>query len=371
VLLQQKRAPTTETLIGLDIRPQADIQGDLKFVLTPALIKSIFEQNPIIKRAYQEKVPSAIDEKTFWMQYFTSRFFKEGLSSSAGALSAKTSPTGNILDEYYVESQREAEGGLALNPIDTIPISIDIMATAEDHHQAADLDAVAPESASKTDRAKLVTIRKLNKLSASVVEASGAARVECNEEALAELLVARDGDSAFVGLELKETAMDQKRDVIVDEVHWNRLRAEWDDSTAQPFRLVSYHEYAALMQRHRPVPSAEEQRFTPDKLTVVAPAAFQTFISNTLELLRQFWSAYPPGTSTERHDKAVRMASILEQMLQSADHWLAACPSAEERTFLADALTHLRRSAELAIGSARQLGAAAASKMAAKRAKVG
>jgi len=369
MLLQQKRPPTTSSILGLDIKPQSDIQGDLKFVLTPALIQSIFEQNPTIKRAYQEKVPSSVDEKTFWMQYFTSKFFKEGLTSSAGAVSEKASPTGNILDEYYMESQLDAEGSLALKPLDTIPVSIDIMATTEDHYQVADVEA-RPDEPRKVERARTAAIKKLNKLSAGIVESSGSMRIGSTyDEAMSDLMADTEVDR-YVGLAMTASVLDQKRDLMLDEVHWNRLLSEWDDEAKQCTVPISYSNYLEIMGKHRPAPAlSDETLFTVDKLTVITAVEFQTFNSNMIELLRQFWSAYPPGSNTELQDKVTRMSDLLEQMLQNLDRWSASCVSLIESQFLKSSFDHLRRSAELAVSNAHQQ-TTSAGLTASKRAKI-
>lgn len=368
VQLQLKKAPTTSSLLGIDIRPQSDIQGDLKFVLTPSLIKSIFEQTPIIQRAYNEKVPGTVDEKTFWMQYFTSKFFKEGLS--AGSMSEKASPNGNLFDEYYQESQMETEGSLALQPAGALPISIDIMATTEDHFQVADPDA-RPAEATREERVKAVTIRKLNKLSSNIVESSGAKRLESGNEVTDEALMAHEQLEKFIPLDLKESLVDAKINVILDEKHIEKLCTEWNEPTASSIIPLSYAEYSRVMQTHRPISAKTENgQFMPSDLSGITEDAYQTWINNMIELLRQFWAAFPPGASKDLQERTDRIAKIINDMLLDLQRWTQASTVTErERSFLTNSLGHLQRAAAFAISRHRSLADAPVAPMAPKRAK--
>lgn len=349
ILLRQRRPPSTISLLGLDIAPQADIQGDLKYVLTPALIQSIFQQNPIVKRAYQEKVPSAVDEKTFWTQYFTSRFFTEGLSTSAA--SANASPAGNILDEYYQESQKDIEGELVFLATEKLPISIDIVATAEDHFQAADPEA-RPEDAT-TDRPRIAVIRKLNRISSSVVQSSNIVRTGDDEDGLAELC-RETTDANGPILNLAEDDVTAKQDVIVDEGHLSKLIQDWSSATQEPpFKFLSFSDYSALMLSRRPLPEKIESAFTESALTVTSSSAFASFTQSILELLRQFWSSFPPGKNQEHLQKVSRMSELLCQMLQRLDGWISAAPTEEEKRYLMGSMRFLREAAERAIDMAQ------------------
>lgn len=373
VQLQLKKAPTTSSLLGIDIKPQADIQGDLKFVLTPSVIKSIFEQTPIIKRAYTEKVPGVVDEKTFWMQYFTSKFFREGLSAGSGGLSEKTSPSGNLFDAYYQESQLEAEGSLSLKPVENLPISIDITATTEDHYQAADPNS-RPAETGKEERAKTATIRKLNKLSSSLVEGSGARRTEYSLEPADEALMAHGTGERFIPLDLTESTVDPKNDVILDEGHLNRLVSEWSTPRTLSLAPVSYSEYSRLMQAHRPrlAGKTEATSFQTEELEIITEEAYHTWTSSLVEILRQFWSAFPPGSNKELQERVDRMARIIGEMLGDLQRWCqSAAASAREKSFLESSLGHLKRAAEFALAQHQSLANAAGAPSAPKRAKIG
>lgn len=352
ILLRQRRPPSTSSLLGLDIAPQADIQGDLKYVLTPALIQSIFQQNPIVKRAYEEKVPSVVDEKTFWTQYFKSKFFTEGLSSSSTATADRLSPTGNILDEYYQESQKEQEGELVLRVTETLPISIDIMATTEDHFQSADPD-VHPGADEKVDRPRIAAIRKLNKISSTVVQNSGIVRIRDVEDGMAELCF-ETAELNEASLNLSEMDVSERRDVIVDEGHLEKLKKGWTTAVQEPpFGFLSFADYSALMQNRRPISETSESTFNQSNLTIITPSALSSFTQNILELLRQFWSSFPPGKNQEHLRKISRMSEILAQMLQKLDGWISASNSAEEKRFLSGSVKFLREAAEMAIAKAQ------------------
>lgn len=227
ILLRQRRPPSTAQLLGVDIRPQSDIQGDLKFVLTPALIQSIFEQHPAVKQAHADAVPGRVDEKGFWMQYFTSRFFKEGLTSGAPMPdTARPGKGHNILDEYFSEALADNE---RIRPTEQLPLPVDILATAEDHFQAADPNAAG--GTGKEERAKTATIRKLNKLSLGIVSASGLARLGGDKLVLDDLLIAHAKGDMPLHTASPDAAAAGGRTANLG--HLRALHADWDQAVQE------------------------------------------------------------------------------------------------------------------------------------------
>jgi hypothetical protein len=285
-------------------------------------------------------------------------------------MSEKASPGGNIFDEYYQVSQLEAEGSLTLQPAEALPISIDIMATTEDHFQFADPDA-RPAEATREERVKTVTIRKLNKLSSNIVESSGTRRMESGIVGADEALMVNEQSEKYIPLDLKESLVDSKANVILDEKHLDRLRAEWKDPSTASITPLSYPEYSRVMQDHRPRSGKNENgQFALSELTVITEDVYQTWISNLIELLRQFWAAFPPGTSAELQERTERIARIINNMLTDFRRWTQASGATErEKLFLTQSLGHLQKAAEFAVTRQQSLADAPAAPSAAKRAK--
>lgn len=366
VLLRQKRSP--QVSLGPAVKGSVDIAGDLKFVLTPALIQSIFDQHPQVRRAHGDLVPERLDEKAFWMQYFTSRFFKEGLNSApAGARPAVADPKeGNLLDGYYEESVEE---DLAVDGIrDSLPLSIDIQATLEDHFASQDpFDGRKPSEA--TDPARS-TIKKFNKLSLGVVETAGLARFGVSpEEELDDPSLHKAEDLCSPRDLLPVTVLGQapsmvpaKRTAGADDgaaleanladTFCQELQAYATGAHEAPVRLMSYADYQSFCQQH-PLSLIESTSSSavPEALADEARA----LVANTTEILRQFWSAYPPQKDAERRDKCRRMASILGQLMERHSQLASAAATPAEQAQLVSSFEAIVRASSHAVNLARNI----------------
>ncbi len=329
VLMNQKPAPSTSRLLGMEIRTQTDIQGDTKIILTPALKESIFEQNPIVRKAFDEKIPSTVDEKTFWIHYFSSRFYKEGLNASSVVIGETKSPIGNILDEYYTLTE-DRSSTIILDEL--ISPSIDILATVEDHFQAADPSTRHPKEESE----RVATIRRLNKLSSDIVSSSNLTYLSSAEPELSELSHRKEEEYAELPANLPDIIINKKKETIVDEKHVDRMLTEWNNHT--PFDvqhyIVNYSQYSEIMNRLPMEKNITEATFNPADLEVATSDQLKIWTDNTHELLRQFWSSYPPGNSKDKRDRVNRMASILTHMIEQLNGWLDKSSSLEERQYV-------------------------------------
>lgn len=369
VLLQQKRPQAINYLgSGPDIKGSTDIAGDLKFVLTPSLIQSIFEQNPTMRRAYEELVkgtPPVMDEKGFWMAYFKSKFFKEGLASTGG--SAPTSPD-NPLDKYYDEAQLldEEEAGLP----DELPVSIDpavdLVASAEDHFKAADpLQTQRPPS-EKLDKYR-AAIKKVNKLCLGVIESSGLHRITESADFVDTMLMDQPEDEPLpidaAKPSLIPSTLPSKRNAddtdhnVTEREDFLRDLAKLKQGEFEP-SLYSFEEYSQLMASYplskpnRLDASTEQVAIQPPALTSTTPEALQGFTSKLIEILKQFWSAYPPGKDANKKDKIQRMAQVLRSLRETLDGWMLATDSLEEKQFYQNSFENLMKATNHAINLA-------------------
>eukprot|EP01135_Chromosphaera_perkinsii_P008380 Nk52_evm5s1315 gene=Nk52_evmTU5s1315 len=74
-----------------DVRPELDNGcNNFKYVLTAAVIRSIFVTHPAVKRLYELYVPDKMSEKEFWRKYFESRTFNKYRTQAAGGKPATT-----------------------------------------------------------------------------------------------------------------------------------------------------------------------------------------------------------------------------------------------------------------------------------------
>ncbi|KXL46006.1 hypothetical protein M433DRAFT_235113 [Acidomyces richmondensis BFW] len=100
-----------KTVIGQDGEPTKMLN------VTSQQIKLIFKQYPVVRQAYNETVPTSLNENTFWQRFFQSRLLKK----LKGDRIDRTDPQDAVLDKYldYNES-----GGTA--SIQHIPHFIDL-----------------------------------------------------------------------------------------------------------------------------------------------------------------------------------------------------------------------------------------------------
>ena len=80
-----------------DPHPTQNEAGELKINITPQLIRDLFEQYPVLTRAYDENVPSRLDENTFWMRYFQSKLYHRLRTSLRSAASEQHLPSDCLL----------------------------------------------------------------------------------------------------------------------------------------------------------------------------------------------------------------------------------------------------------------------------------
>lgn len=83
-----------------DPHPTQGESGELKINITPQLIRQLFEQYPVLTRAYDENVPTKLDESTFWMRYFQSKLYHRLRTSQRSAASEQHLPDDDIFDQY-------------------------------------------------------------------------------------------------------------------------------------------------------------------------------------------------------------------------------------------------------------------------------
>ncbi|GAA5846096.1 hypothetical protein JCM11251_007336, partial [Rhodosporidiobolus azoricus] len=110
--------------------------GEVTVKITPALIREIFEEFPVVLRAYNENVPDPLSESLFWTRYFQSKLFNRNRTTNRAAVDAIKDDA--IFDKYLgeeddgVEPQQEFEEG-------NVWRLLDLKASEEDQHEAPTL----------------------------------------------------------------------------------------------------------------------------------------------------------------------------------------------------------------------------------------
>lgn len=83
-----------------DPRPTQGESGEMKINITPQLIRELFEQYPVLTRAYNENVPEKLNESAFWSRYFQSKLYHRLRTSQRSAASEQTLREDPIFDQY-------------------------------------------------------------------------------------------------------------------------------------------------------------------------------------------------------------------------------------------------------------------------------
>lgn len=113
-----------------DPKPTPNEAGELKLSITPELIRDLFEQFPIVARAYQDNVPSKLDQASFWTRYFQSKLYHRLRTSARSAASEHIVHDDAIFDAYLEDEDNELQPRREFNPHDRL---LDLQATEEDH----------------------------------------------------------------------------------------------------------------------------------------------------------------------------------------------------------------------------------------------
>ncbi|SOV09698.1 related to TFB1 - subunit of RNA polymerase II transcription initiation factor TFIIH [Ustilago sp. UG-2017a] len=113
-----------------DPKPTPNEAGELKLSITPELIRDLFEQFPTVARAYEENVPSKLDQAAFWSRYFQSKLYHRLRTSARSAASEHIVQDDPIFDSYLEEEDDRLEPRKQFDPHDRL---LDLQATEEDH----------------------------------------------------------------------------------------------------------------------------------------------------------------------------------------------------------------------------------------------
>ncbi|OJT15757.1 RNA polymerase II transcription factor B subunit 1 [Trametes pubescens] len=172
----------------VDPRPQS-VDGEVKIVITPQLVHDIFEEFPVVARAYSDNVPEKLSEAEFWSRYFQSRLFnahRASIRSSAAQHVVKDDP---IFDKYLEKDDDDLEPRrLREERVDTF---IDLGATSVDHDETGNEKDVTMQAGKQ--RAVLPLIRKFNEHSTRLLDtalggpASKRRRTDNGEDRIAQL----------------------------------------------------------------------------------------------------------------------------------------------------------------------------------------
>ncbi|KAJ8588869.1 hypothetical protein M405DRAFT_842250 [Rhizopogon salebrosus TDB-379] len=342
----------------VDPRPQTVEGGEIKIVITPQLVHDIFDEFPVVAKAYNDNVPNKLSEAEFWKRYFQSKLFnahRASIRSSATQHVVKDDP---IFDKYLEKDDDELEPRRLPNEVSDLFINIG--ATLEDHVETGNEKDITMQAGRQ--RGALPLIRKFNEhserlLNSALGEVPPAKRRRTDggdendgyapimlddlfdpEAAGGIALQMQDRERYFEG-QLARTASEQAEreffenqklgaDAPLDQVVNVRAAfAElkngfegWEARFSQ-FRIDKRAGDAALASMTQNVSARLDTR---TKTADFPPALFRqltTCQTAANEFLRQFWTAlYPPAATTsssatpaQNAAKASKMAGYLSK----------------------------------------------------------
>ncbi|CAO3571851.1 unnamed protein product [Mortierella alpina] len=152
----------------LDLKPETGESNDVKYVMTPQVIHSIFQQYPAIKRKYDENVPDILSEGEFWKRFFQSRFFHRS-RSGRGA----NEPDDDIFDRALEEDEEETKNAPKRMRLDNIDRLLDLSTTEEDHFESyTSPDSTMAAGKTKGSKEAIPLIRRFNRYAQRVLNST-------------------------------------------------------------------------------------------------------------------------------------------------------------------------------------------------------
>lgn len=322
MILKQKKG-VTSSLVADDLKPVTGGSSDVKYILTPTIIQTIFEQHPILRKAFNDLVnadtdtTTAMTERDFWLEYFKSKFFNE---------SQKTTAMGSTILDPYFQDTSTASTDQANETNVKVSGQCDISRSEDDHVS----DYVRYERESAANGAAWNSLRQFNKHSLRVLQALKSDSSEPKLDAfnyieISDLQQAQAPVMATLNLQESQmfsgntagskTVMAKPVDVkgIVNAFE----KCKFDASTYQLNYSDSKTLLSKLLQSNN-FTHSNDSTISVNNSTTPVPDDQSQLINSCTELLRHFWkSASNPSKMTpERSAKLTRLISVLEKMYE-------------------------------------------------------
>ncbi|XP_023328908.1 general transcription factor IIH subunit 1, partial [Eurytemora carolleeae] len=294
-----------------EIKPQADGANGLRYNLTPDIIESIFKTYPAVKKKHFENVPSKLSEQEFWTKFFQSHYFHRDRIHAQGTTDIFTECAKE--DDKFMKKQMkkgvdetlaDIQGGTSQNIIHQNIIkrfnhhSIMVMEAAENKEAVEEAQPQPPKASRK----------RLNEKTAYEDLDAPQPKKESN------LSLSRM-ERYFTG----PTPAASQDYLTQDELKRSRTNLAAELET-----------WASFGQRHQSVltssnavhvlgelcPGGSMMTGRTDKLAEQCPVSVQADLrqlySSLCELIRHFWSSFPP-TTPELQEKAKKMYDTLQK----------------------------------------------------------
>ncbi|TDL25910.1 hypothetical protein BD410DRAFT_783894, partial [Rickenella mellea] len=341
----------------VDPRPEAVENGDVRIVITPQLVHDIFEEYPVVMKAYNETVPTQLSEAEFWKRYFQSKLFHSHRASIRSTATQHVVKDDPIFDQYIEKVDDELEprrqrGG-------DVDLIIDLYATQEDHIETGNEKDVTMQAGKQ--RGALPLIRRFNEHSERLLNSAMGSpakkrRIEGadsdaysqidlddlhdSESTAGIMLEMQDRNRYFEGRAVvaKEDAEDKVVDVRSTLRHLKEQMPDWL-ANLSTLKIDKKASDAAFASMTRNVQARVEVKTRKNDIPEGIFRQMTTCQTAANEFLRQFWSSvYPPpselqtiavSTPAQKAAKATKMAGYLMKTREKVDALVKAAQKAD------------------------------------------
>ena len=347
MVLKQKKG-VTSALVSDDLKPVTSsgsatttTGSDVKYVLTPTIIQTIFQQHPILKRAFTELVKISgeedgkgklLSEREFWIEYFKSKFFNESLNSQQKI-------GGSIhLDPFYHEETastcpNESSDKSIIPPF---PGQLDISRSEDDHVS----DYIQYEREASANGSAWNSLRQFNKHSLRVLESTRSSENHHQSSAnnLYNYIEIPDLQEfhppLMAPLNIQESQLFSLTNSRVDNgtggcedlkenLKTSLDRFETEEFDPKQFQLnYPQHKnlFTNLHQRNNFIISSEADASSASSTLNLNDEEANNLLNSATEILRHFWKSALKMTgpvtsaSPDQNAKLTRFISVLEEM---------------------------------------------------------
>ncbi len=310
--------------------------GDIKYVLTPAIIKGIFETHPILKKAFaafvKEGEAEGITEKEFWIEYFKSKFFNE--KAVPGTNSA-------LLDPYFeteskVKKSSEESGSALEQYSGIVDEMVDISRSLEDHVSS---EYVQFEGDAVRGDPHWNAFRQFNLHSLKVLQTCKPTGAKRHIENYIEIYdLQTNAEPALATLNIQESLLGRRKENKIDvDFNYQHVKDALNVSLSQiNLRKQEYFiEYSAFKDSMNGIltrnlfSSVNQQQ----PLQMEPSEDVSHLLNSSLEVLRHFWRAAIMTNSAEKKAKLTKLHQVLEQMEAKVNAFSKTNPTAKQAFF--------------------------------------
>ncbi|KAK7472733.1 RNA polymerase II transcription factor B subunit 1 [Stygiomarasmius scandens] len=321
----------------VDPRPET-VEGETKIRITPQLVHDIFDEYPVVAKAYNDNVPNKLSEAEFWKRYFQSKLFnahRASIRSSATQHVVKEDP---IFDKYLEKDDDELE------PRRQRDIDIDMLlnlgATREDHEETGNEQDITMRAGKQ--KGALPLIRKFNEHSERLLNSalgegpsSKRRRIDDTEYEAIDLDDLHDPEASIgIALEMQDrqryfegrmanASADESQESLDTQEIIQSITADlqqWASKLTQ-LKIERKPGDAALMSMTQNVAARLDVKSKRNDIPEALFRQMRTCQTAANEFLRQFWTAtYPPitdgpslTTPAQRAAKASKMIGYLSK----------------------------------------------------------